>query len=419
LRGLIVALCLLLSMGFLLTGCSSQEGESFTYQIPWLNKDGSYSLQSVELRGLKRANLMSGSAANIYFDADLEEDGFRGKPALVQVTKAGGVWVPRNYKSLLAISSYAHYQSLRELDEDIGFGGGVRWPREVGLEMKLQNDDGSTDVDNARYYGVLDATAVSISKNVKLPLALNGGVLGHEHFHAHFASQVTMPLLGELNLENALRLTEKHYMLALGSHQEAVEAAEPTEVDDVVAHNFIVLRGWNEGLADVWGMVYSRDRNSFGQSLPSLAELRSLELDWEPLISGSDFEEGLESGKLTVLRDDKEVVLSCSPICHAYRMGTQIARFLSALSRDSEITYNQVGLSTLQNERALGAQILTRMPELLEWVTEKMLKEKMKPVDLLNILLGEGVELTPSGCEQLNTFLEQAENKDLAEGMCP
>ena len=71
------------------------------------------------------------------------------------------------------------------------------------------------------------------------PLGINDGVWGHEHFHAHF-DRLSNPFLPEV---------------AGATQADANQAYECPE--SWFQYELLLLRGWNEGLADVYGALKS------------------------------------------------------------------------------------------------------------------------------------------------------------------
>jgi len=57
------------------------------------------------------------------------------------------------------------------------------------VEIHIRAGDSSGNHNNAHYFSKSDSIAVIPYSQNGLSLSLNPGVLGHEHFHAHFQSQ--------------------------------------------------------------------------------------------------------------------------------------------------------------------------------------------------------------------------------------
>ena len=78
----------------------------------------------------------------------------------------------------------------------------------------------------------------------QLPIPMNGGIIAHEHFHSYFSYGV---------------------LKKLGSQK----------IDPLQDY---LLKSLNEGIADMWGWIYTGDPDFISMSLPAVGGLRKLDV---------------------------------------------------------------------------------------------------------------------------------------------
>jgi len=114
-------------------------------------------------------------------------------------------------------------------------------------------------------------------------LIVNGGVIGHEYFHAIFNSVVLQPLRAsmatELAGESAANLHEGVFPggreCGLLKIDETGTPPDPKIVREM--YRIRLLRAMNEGLADFWGWIYSGETDFVGRSLSYTKGTRNLD----------------------------------------------------------------------------------------------------------------------------------------------
>lgn len=330
-------LCLV-PMLCLATMACTQEHESAGSQrvlIPWPDGNGSYSLQEVELQTLRNLKEVRGDAADIYVDPKEDGQQIMGpRPAADFVLTDSGLIVPRNYLSSQFFGLYAHAEKLWDLDRLSGADQLISRPRKYGFGLRERA--GEMTINNAFYLGKFDAIMIlpfDGSKNEnhqQLPMALNAGIMGHEHFHSLFESV----LKGQ---ESALHAEEQSDVMPRQFRQKEESPAE---------WNAFLLSALNEGLADVWGWIYSGDTAFLSHSLPTSNSQRRLDtLTSGPVRTAADF-------KQERMRPDG----SYSPQS-VYELATYFARRIRAESVSN-------GSGSLEARQELAKHIVTQLKQL-------------------------------------------------------
>lgn len=228
---------LALFLGITLAACEKDhQSGPITYLLPWPGQDGEYRMQEVELHTIRYADRLEGAAAKIYLKSGIKDGDFQGevaRPRLIKKSKRR--YVAADYESAMAIAVYAHYERFMMWDKELGIDSDLSWPRKVGIEMNMRTKTGDREHNNARYVAKWDVTLVAPTSVDGLPMALNGGVLAHEHFHAHFHAR-------------AIRYLQENW-----------SAGSDLSGNEIRDTNVYLIRSWNEGLADFWGYLYTRD----------------------------------------------------------------------------------------------------------------------------------------------------------------
>ncbi len=319
----------------------SRESDRFagdTYRLPWPDSEGQIALRPVQLKTLNDPENFEGSAARILVEP-AESSGrlIAEKPRGRYIRSGSGTMIPSNYATLQAVTAYAHQEKLQSFDEKNGAATYLKWPLTIGLQVKVV-DRGAIVNNNAIYDGKLDALLVVPYSLSDLPIALNGGILAHEHFHFIFQKAV-LDRIGvqqsqgcqhgiaqtEAETPSAPQETETETGLDLDLGDEESIARAADEIAPGV-YNAFLLRAINEGLADFWGWSYSGDVEFVGRSLPSEERVRRLDLEAGKLMDARAIRQSLVD-----LRRADKVIREDYRIGRAYLLGTQYARFLKGL----------------------------------------------------------------------------------------
>lgn len=392
----------------LLCGCGAdlRESQPQRFLIPWSNEKGGFELQEVEIRTLGDPYELSGAAASIYVEAPLTLKGFDGRIAKPQLIRSHSVWVPSDALSSLAVATYAHFERLMQMDQALGAADHLSWPRSVGLWTHLQNESGKRDHNNARYFGVMDSIAIVPYSLSKVPLAANGGVLAHEHFHAHFQKLVLEPIyeLNHLQVAEAGERVDKLYDVQLSQEFSETGERDQGQPLGIYDYNWLVLRAWNEGLADFWGYAYSNDKSFMAGSFTgNLSETRQLDLRWQELPTSEVFQKSLlEAGTSQ---------FGCQTrTCEAYTIGTSIARFLVAIA-DSDVwlSLNQAQASSLTKRKKMAGFIIERLPIVAQKIGPKLQTQRLSPDLLISLLFESNIRLGGKACDQLESLVSSSD----------
>jgi hypothetical protein len=284
-----------------LLSCTRNDQAGQTFLLPWGGSQNGYSLQKVRVRTLSTPYEATGPAADIYLGNDVSSRGFIGDKARPRVSSSKGVQIPRDVESSMSLVIYAHMERLKSFDSDLGMAKNLSWPRQVGLQIEFVDSSGAVETNNAIYLHELDSVAFFPTKLNALPMAINGAVLAHEHFHAHF---------------NAFELRQ----VQTGSEFEDFNES-------------VILRGWNEGLADFYAYAYTGEDDFIALSIPG-DETRKLSVRPTVIRPGSDllkkFDDYMTQGHRRVSEDRRRArVLGCL----SYPLGTQNAVFLYHMSQ--------------------------------------------------------------------------------------
>src|SRR5262249_27237398 len=154
-------------------------------------------------------------------------------------------------------------------EQKLGVANQLSWPRRVGVEFRMSAPEGIAQ-NNAHYFTQLDVIGLLPYSLPGVPFALNHGIVSHEHFHAHFQHEV-MHALAQFAVSP---LDSLFCFEALG-----VKPTRPRPDSDphsVPSLNSVVLRAWNEGLADLFATVYTGRSDFFVASFPEENQDRDL-----------------------------------------------------------------------------------------------------------------------------------------------
>jgi hypothetical protein len=350
-----------LSMGillFVLSACTAEkkeakisEGAPVRAQIP-VYAEGTYHMEIVELFGLKSLTELQGTAARFLINPSISEGSIQGQtPHLNYMRDSNDVIVATDEVSLQLLTLYAHYEKLHALDETAGAKDVLAYPRTVAVNAKFRSSQGLVE-NNALYSGHYDALMVVPYTQNSLPLMANAGVIGHEHFHALFQKLVIEASTGKFPDPDHATLHPIESMTLEGGRgarggAEGQQTENPRE-----KYHAALLRAVNEGLADVWGWIYSGDDNFVGRSLPSEKIRRQLDVIPEFLATRDELLSPIAQGA------GSDHVLALS-----YQFGTQLARSI----RNFANLYGLGKEMKTQEIRAKLAQVLiSSLPKLQE-----------------------------------------------------
>ncbi len=338
-----------------LWGCNFYENrlnnpdKEITIRLPWQQADGHIQMQNIQVQGLNSLAKMDGSFAKFYVHPTNRGNSVDGRdPSLSFVKMQGGYYLPKNTFSLELASVYAHLEQLGHVDASLVTDSGLSlydlnsWPMKVGVRTLFPNP---ADDNPAFYSSTFDTMFFQSYTRSELPLQVNGGVIAHEHFHSLFQRVVLDPLAAQQSAETPTGLAlpptkfsdfifESELFKSLRFKKQNTSAPIAEENDPNVAQPYLE-RGFNEGLADVWGWLYTKDPDFVGRSISGVLGVRSLTLNRAALFSMQSFVHHVE----TLIK-----VSEAEPFRLSYELGTQnagfIRAFLMAGLMNSEATEN-------------------------------------------------------------------------------
>ncbi len=355
-----------------LVSCTKGDGPSSQFYLPWPSSSGEDRMQVVTIPSLNSPYEVSGPAAQVYLQRAIEPGGYSGDPMRPHLSRVDDVFYPLDVNSSMGLAVYAHMERIRALDVQMGVDNQVSWPRQVGIEVLLQKiDSRSLEYDNARYFMDWDVTAFLPMAQTKTPLAINPGIIAHEHFHAHFHNIVSK---------------------VVGI------AVDPTEVE--LFNEQVVLRGWNEGLADYYGFVYSQNENFLESSLGAdVGHLRKLKPTEEPLrIRSARMHYGLFQWLRTSGVDSSGM---------SYSIGTDVARVLV------KIVSTATEVDPLPDHVTMLRHVLTRLPKIADLYKAQRSLNPIEPAEIMRLLFLQGAPIL--SLAQCQVIQESA--KSLFEGL--
>lgn len=371
-----------------LTGCTGPKdtcGQDFL--VLWPSAQGPYEYQSLNLSTLKSPYELKGEAAEIYFESELtDSNGYIGSVARPHMTRSSGVCVPTDVGSSLAISAYAQMEKIYQFDRTLGVDQQIPWPRKIGVQVNLIGANGLVQ-NNALYLSQHDVMGLVPYSQNGLPTGVNLGIVAHEHFHAHFQHQVYNRLNSVLPAEFTLEALF-HPANAL---KPSIEDVEKADLKSVRGINSFILRSWNEGLADLYGGLYTNRPDFVRESLPQLLEKtengkdisRNLLGPIEPMATGPEFRYEVS----------QRHIMGLSMVSMSYREGSLLARLLY-----------RVGTSGSEAPSAFLSRVMNRLSAVADWVAPGFDQEILDVESIIPVLLKD-MPLNNGACEALKEGL--------------
>jgi hypothetical protein len=371
-------------------------------QVP-TSSQGQYHLSTVSLTTLSDLKHMKGTAAQFLMDPHLFKNQLRGRsPELHYIRNTHGVIVPTDAASLQLLALYAQFEGLRRLDESLNIGNATQWPVTVAVNALTKNTiSGDVEENNAFYTGQFDAYLFAPYTREQLPLMVNSGVIAHEHFHALFQHLVIDPVKDKYpDASRASAHDEKSRLQQFGliglnedASDEAATAVNENAGDDIAEsadasakYHSVLLRGVNEGLADVWGWIYSGDDNFVGRSLRSETYRRNLGVSVYQL-----------SDKQQLLRDVQSMgvaELGRRP----YQIGTELARSLRQLMKRRHA-------DVAEGQKEIARAIVQALPQLSARIASLKADEFLSPSEMMTMITSQIPSLSADDCQFIDSLL--------------
>lgn len=366
-----------------LAGCSPVEDPavhsgSQIFRLPWPDGSGAYRLKDIELFSFRSPDRLEGDAAQIIVDPRVIGRDIEGEAPVGRWIRDGGRMIPADFVTLQGAVIYAHTEMLLRLDKSLGVASKYKRRSRIGLLSRLSEAPNAPVIfNNAIFDGRLDMLFFVPFSGKELPIAINAGIIAHEHFHRLFNSNVIQPVVEELSgrLQShqfdqrfEFDIDGSQHTRCLGAHGirheahqfalgylagETIESsrnqssrATPSEEDSLIPRkvwNQVLLRGLNEGLADYWGWSYAQDEEFVGRSLGK-QENDSRRLDRQAISIPTKL--GFRNSLITVNRGGQPILKSeAGRIASAYRLGTEYARILRGMADASSAAHVRSALA--------------------------------------------------------------------------
>jgi len=380
-------------------------GSPRAFLLPWPTPQGAYRLQRVELETFSQPRRLRGEVGQILIDphevdAELVAARSVGRFTLLSDSTA----VPVDLLSLQATVIYAHLEGLYKLDRFLGLQTENVWPAKVGLEVQADRPMHN----NAIYSSRLRSLLLVPYTESQLPIALNAGVLAHEHFHALFHSLLLRPLIRSKKVtDESMRLISPDQHDFCHLHQGPQIDVKPNPDSDTkklerpirphVFNNF-VLRAMNEGIADFWGWLYVGDANFIMRSLPRIQDLRALDVEVQRFPTARQF-----SVTMRQTKDDREM------IALAYLLGTYYSRFLAQLANAQDAQRGPGQESDLfLRQTEIASAVIRALKTMTAKFEQKFSDEMIAPETFLMAVFDELSAVSRESCDLLAKSIPEA-----------
>jgi len=362
-----LALCLVLA------ACSERKSPSKVL-LPELTVSGETRLVEVRFATLSDPRKVEGPAAIVYENPEVTDQGVHGKSAEPRLTAAGDTWIPMDVKSSSALSVYLAYERLKAFDDKAIPDFSVSWPRRVAFDLNVR---GEGFVNNAYYQGDNDVTVILPYTDAGAPITFNSAILAHEHFHAHFYQMFGADLMIPLGKNLGAPVG------ACGISSDGLFGLDEKSSSFRQILNFFILRGWNEGLADYYAVLFSGNPDFLESSLSTHGTRK---VDVNPSFFPS--RGGLQALLKKDLDGDTPVCLS---LMGAYEVGSQVARslYVETLGRGKKVFGQEL---TLEEREAAVRDLFVKLKDLKAEMISQMLTADVEPSWLTDRLLERAPE---------------------------
>lgn len=323
-------------------------------RIPWQKRgEKNFKIQDVEIKTIQHLSPLQGSVADLLYNPEIFTDHIDGSPYEVKFTyDSENRIIPLNYLSSEALAIYAHLENLSFWDQTLALPARLHEKMRVGFAARAHGKDGRSVVNNAMYNGRNRSMLIFTYSENGVPVSVNGGVLAHEHFHSIFYDMVIIPWVEQYYnqkktqkismllqksfkdfesphvqehpvnfdqfVETQAPSTERPKLDRWSDKKQRVSEEDKKDIED--AYISTLNRGFNEGIADIWGWFYSQDENFISHSLVEVGNhSRDLNFKSEVLWTEDQVKSHLAS-HIDVLEDASKY--------YAYVVGTQVARLL-------------------------------------------------------------------------------------------
>ncbi len=380
-------------------------------QLPWFTAKGGYSLQNIAILSLNDWHGVRGDYAEFHQYPVIVGSTISGyAPEARFIENQQGLVIPKDYTSMQLFSLYAHIEKLALWDKSVGSFNLNSWPIKVGVSVGFQTNQGLLE-NNAMYVGALDSILFVPYTEPDLSIAMNGGIIAHEHFHSLFYHSVVLPA-GD-NYPNKINPTAHDSSEMLSAFAFSAESEKRftrsenigDESDEKIIKDLyhqMLLSAINEGLADVWGWLYTNNPNFIAASIAS-AELRKLNLSESQVLTRKDLKATIR-GLYYSIETNSEVSqesiknLQAQLRGYSYLIGTRMARNIYKLAK---LKYTDKKGMNLEQRQEVAKVIVATLPTLGEIVKNLKEDEELESNFMLEALSKQWGSLTEKQCQLL------------------
>lgn len=394
----------------LLTACGSEKldpNQGVTVTIP-VSKNGTYQYQAVKLTTLEKLDPIMGLASKFLVKPTLSSEGLLSgaSPRTQYRMGSGGDVIASQVSTLQYFTIYYHFERLQAFDRDLGLESLNKWPRTTLVDVPSEGTQAGGVEQNAMYVPSLDAYVFFRNESKSWPLAMNAGVIAHEHFHSLFYKLVKSEKWSNSTPSGLNPHRSKTFT--------SIDSEARKDLSEKDLYSIYLLRGLNEGFADFWGYLYSSDSDFVGRSIPGE---KSRRIDTNKLRSFETQSEFLEKVRLAQLAGpNNSKVVGQQLIVSSYQLANQLAQalnyFVKAYLKDEN---TQAALGDLTKQKLiLGQQVIASVKNLQKAVliSEKTSDALINPASVIYSFFKDLPAKSPSFCESINAYLAQTQ-KDL------
>ncbi len=395
---------------FVLANCgdkprsSTVDSMSEMVRLPMPNEQGEYFLQPFQLIGLSSLSQIGGQFVEFFVKPMVKNNKLSGQKPQTRFIKAGSVFVAGDEASLELATIYAHMQNMAAFDKLVGAADVNQWPRSIGVGVRLAG----TNTNNAFYDGDIDAMLFIPNSGPNLALAVNAGVLAHEHFHSLFHKLVVTPLNQEGKNPTMASFTthdKTAFYQRAGIFGEGESKEIAADIDNQrSSYHLLMMRGMNEGLADFWGWLYTGDPDFIKTSLPGELGERTLKVQYESERLQLSVRSDLQETVRLFTRNPKSY--SNNVVAYAYTLGTQYSRIFKIYTESYAMSHNL----DLQKAKVIIAQSLIKtLPSLKDKIATLAVDDYLDPSDLLYLFHANLADANQADCEVLSEIMNKRE----------
>ena len=373
----------------LLAACSSpvdkEQYNPCKVKVRVLQKDGKYSLETVELKTLQDVSGIQSSKIRVTMNPRFFNDGTVSEltPEAQYFVNEDGVIVPKTALSEQMFTLYKIMEDLFFFDKSIGVDQILKYPRTISLQEKSSADA----ADNGFYMSAFDRIRILTYDGHKAPLAWNAGVVAHEHFHAIFEN-IVKPTQSTVGLD---------YEGTVFASQEAANG-----MDDQTGYNYLILKALNEGLADYWANLHTGLSDSYQTSYDEKDNNRKV----LPIVHQMNSQDALKD-----LFDFRNYVMENiaskgknRPINSlVYEKSELYSNLIKSMS--NKIFPEDKSVDAADRKRAQGDWIVASLKKLSEVVHLKGKFQTLSQADILTAFMPDDKTNKSDLCADLNLFL--------------